>query len=377
MPCTIPSRLLGGRFAMRFLRLLVAACVVFVFAAAARAETAGQILAAYGEALALRDGRIVQLHPGASIESGDQIHTGAESYVQIRFTDWGLISLRPRTDFVVDDYVYEASQGGRERAFFILLRGGVRSLTGLIGHRDHAHYRLRTPTSTIGIRGTHYSVLICRQDCRNADGSLGEDGLYGGVTEGKIAVSPYGGGALEREFGAGEFFRLVDENSVPARLFQPPSFFWDRLDPQSRAAGRTFAGIPWSGKTLPGATQSPSDPTATSLAGPLPVSSITAPLLSPVTTLVGSTVNALAAPVTPLVGAVADSVGSVLSPVVSTVGSVVNPVLAPVASTVGSMVNPVLAPVASTVGSVANPVLAPVAPVLAPVAPVLAPVAPV
>src|SRR5689334_16222721 len=322
MPCTIPSRLLGGRTVMRFLRLLVAACVVFVFAATARAETAGQILAAYGEALTLRDGRIVRLYPGASIESGDQIHTGAESYVQIRFTDWGLISLRPRTDFVVDDYVYEASQGGRERAFFILLRGGVRSLTGLIGHRDHAHYRLRTPTSTIGIRGTHYSVLICRQDCRNADGSLGEDGLYGGVTEGKIAVSPYGGGALEREFGAGEFFRLVDENSVPARLFQPPSFFWDRLDPQSRAAGRTFAGIPWSGKTPPVAIQGPSDTTAatggvTGLAGPLPVSSITAPLLSPVTTLVGSTVNALAAPVTPLVGAVADSVNSVLSPVVS------------------------------------------------------------
>ena len=361
---------------MRFLRLLVAACVVLVFAAAARAETAGQILAAYGEALALRDGRIVQLHPGASVESGDQIHTGAESYVQIRFTDWGLISLRPRTDFVVDDYVYEASQGGRERAFFILLRGGVRSLTGLIGHRDHAHYRLRTPTSTIGIRGTHYSVLICRQDCLNADGTLGEDGLYGGVTEGRIAVSPYGGGALEREFGAGEFFRLVDENSVPARLFQPPSFFWDRLDPQARAASRTFAGIPWSGDTLPGATQSPSDPTAIGLADPLPVSSITAPLLSPVTTLVGSTVNALAAPVTPLVGAVADSVGSVLSPVVSTVGSVVNPVLAPVASTVGSVVNPVLAPVASTVGSVANPVLAPVAPVLAPIAPVISPTAP-
>ena len=361
---------------MRFLRLLVAACVVFAFAAPARAETAGQILAAYGEALALRNGRIVQLHPGASVESGDQIHTGAQSYVQIRFTDWGLISLRPRTDFVVDDYVYEASRGGRERAFFILLRGGVRSLTGLIGHRDRANYRLRTPTSTIGIRGTHYSVLICRQDCQNPDGSLGEDGLYGGVTEGRIAVSPYGGGALERQFGAGEFFRLADENSVPALLFQPPSFFWDKLDPQARAASRTFAGIPWSGRTLPGASPEPSDATApatTGLAGPLPISSVTAPILSPVTTLAGSTVNAAAAPVTPLVGAVVDSVSPILAPVASTVGSVVSPILTPVASTVGSVVNPVLAPVVSPIGStlgpVASPVLAPVAPVIAPTAP--------
>jgi len=348
---------------MRFLRLLVAACVVLV-AAAARAETAGQILAAYGEALALRDGRIVPLHAGASVESGDQIHTGAQSYVQIRFTDWGLISLRPRTDFVVDDYVYEASQGGREHAFFILLRGGIRSLTGLIGHRDHANYRLRTPTSTIGIRGTHYSVLVCRQDCRNPDGSLGEDGLYGGVTEGRIAVSPYGGGALQREFGAGEFFRLADENSVPALLFQAPPFFWDRLDPQARAGSRTFAGVPWSGNTLPGATPSPSDPAVTGLADALPISSITAPILSPVATLAGSTIDALAAPVTPLIGAVTDSISPILSPVVSTVSSVASPVLAPVASTVGPVVNPVLAPIAPVIAPTAPAVTLPSVPVV-------------
>jgi len=54
-------------------------------------------------------------------------------------------------------------------------------LTGLIGHRDRSNYRLRSRTMAIGVRGTHYSVLICRQDCKNSDGSLGEDGVYGGV----------------------------------------------------------------------------------------------------------------------------------------------------------------------------------------------------
>jgi hypothetical protein len=389
---------------MRSMRLLVALCIALFAAAAAHAETAGQVLFAYGDTLALRGGRIVHLMAGAPIESGDQIHTGAESYLQVRFTDYGVMSLRPHTDFTVEDYAYEAHEGGRERAFFVLLRGGLRSLTGLIGHRDRSHYRLRTRTAYIGIRGTHYSVLMCEQNCTNEDGSLGEDGLYGGVIEGRIAVGPYGGFALEREFGAGEYFRLENETSIPSPLFTPPSFFWDKLEPQARSGGKTFAGIPW--KPAPGAPSDPSGPVAgdpTGIAGSLlrtdgslTLSPITAPLLNPVSVSVGSVVNPILAPVASSVGS---TVGLLVDPVVaalasavgSTVGSIANPILAPIApvigSTVGSVVNPVLAPVTpvigSTVGTVVNPVLAPVAPVIgatatpvvAPVAPVIAPIA--
>lgn len=390
---------------MRSMRLLVAFCIA-LFAAAAHAESAGQVLFAYGETLALRAGHIVRLMAGAPIESGDQIHTGAESYLQIRFTDWGVMSLRPRTDFVVEDYAYEQGQGGRERAFFVLLRGGLRSLTGLIGHGDRSHYRLRTRTAYIGIRGTHYSVLMCEHNCTNADGSLGEDGLYGGVIEGRIAVGPYGGTALEREFGAGEYFRLESANAIPMPVFTPPSFFWDKLEPQARSGGKTFAGIPW--KPAPAAPGAPSDPlgpvasdptgTAGSLLrtdGSLTLSPITAPLLNPVTVSVGSTVGSVTAPVASLVGSTVGSVvNPVLAPVTSTVGSsvgsLVNPVVAPLASavgsTVGSVANPILAPITpaigSTVSTVVNPVLAPVTPVIGStvgsvVTPVLAPVAPV
>jgi hypothetical protein len=267
------------------------------------------------------------------VESGDQIHTGAESYVQIRFTDWGVISLRPRTDFVIDEYVYEQNQGGREKAFFSLIKGGIRSLTGFIGHRDRSKYRLRTQTSTIGIRGTLFGVLMCQQDCRNADGSLGADGLYGGVIEGRIAVGPYGGSALEREFGAGQYFRLDNENSIPAPLLAPPPFFWD---PLALVSDRHFAGTPWAGK--PGATPGPSDTTA-------------------VSTTIGNAAGAVAGPV---ITAVAPALGS-------TVGSVAGPVIAPVTPVVSPLLNPVLAPVAPVISPVLNPGLAPVTPVISPV----------
>ena len=406
---------------MRFARLFSVLCVSLLVALSARAETAGQVLTAIGEAHALRAGRILQLYPGAPIESGDQVHTGVDSYLQIRFTDWSLISLRPRTDFVVDQYVYEANKGGRQKAYFSLMNGGIRSVTGLIGHSDRGNYRLRTQTATIGIRGTHYGVLMCKEDCRNADGSPGPDGLYGGVVDGRIAVSPYGGGALEREFGAGEYFRLDSKTSIPVPLLAPPQFFWDKREPQVRSGNRHFAGTPWGGSA--GETPGPHDTTrpagtiggATGVVGSLlpflpslpiipivlPVPKPNIPPGGPVASTVGPAVGTVVTPVvtpitstvTPITSTVGSTVGSVVTPVVapitstvgSTVGSVVTPVLTPVTSTVGSVVTPVIAPVTSTVGSVVNPVVAPVAPVVAPViapvapvvAPVIAPVAPV
>src|SRR5262252_2606059 len=102
---------------MRSVRLLVALWLAF-FAAAALAGTAGQVMFAYGETHALRQGHIIQLRAGSDVESGDQLHTGVASYLQVRFTDWGVMSLRPRTDFVIDSYEYDRRPGGVERAFF-------------------------------------------------------------------------------------------------------------------------------------------------------------------------------------------------------------------------------------------------------------------
>src|SRR5690242_10562212 len=383
---------------MRFARFLSVLCVSFLVALPARADIAGQVLAVVGEALALRAGHIVPLFPGAGVESGDQIHTGPDSNVQIRFTDWGFISLRARTDFVVEDYVYEARQGGREHAFFSLLNGGVRSLTGLIGRRNHANYRLRAPTATIGIRGTHFSLLICKHDCTEPDGSLGADGLYGGVLEGRIAVSPYGGRELEREFGAGEFFRLVDANSVPAPLFSPPPFFQDKLDPQARAGGVTDPPITTIGKVVPGANPVPANPVAgvtgglaDVLASTLPTAAQTvSPLVKQVAGATGSLTGALSAT---LPAAATQTISplakQVVTPAEELAGSAVNwvftmPALGPVIPQVVNAV-PVLATPPGlpsiTVPGVpvitVPPVTTPVVPITTPIAPITTPIVPI
>src|SRR5258706_7226388 len=210
---------------MRLTRLLGISCIAFcaaTFALSARAESAGKVLSADGDALVLRGSHILRLFRGAAVESGDQIHTGSDGKVLVVFTDSGLVWIRGNSDFVVDEYSY--AQGRRETAFFSLLKGGARSVTGLIGRRTRSNFRLRIPVATIGIRGTDFSVVMCQRDCRDADGSTDAKGLYGEVIQGRIAVTPFEDRLLERDFAAGEFFHLADERSSPTPLFLPPPF---------------------------------------------------------------------------------------------------------------------------------------------------------
>src|SRR5437879_12121846 len=130
----------SGNARTRWTRLLGFFCVVFCAAALAlpaRAEPAGKVLTADGDVLVLRGSQILRLFRGVAVESGDQIHTGSDGKVLIVFTDSGLVWIRANSDFVVDEYSY--AQGGREAAFFSLLKGGARAVTGLSGPRPRRH----------------------------------------------------------------------------------------------------------------------------------------------------------------------------------------------------------------------------------------------
>ena len=284
----------SGNARTRWTRLLGVFCVAFCAAALALpacAEPAGKVLNADGDVLVLRGSQILRLSRGAAVESGDQIHTGADGKTLIVFTDSGLVWIRANSDFVVDEYSY--AQGGRETAFFSLLKGGARSVTGLIGRRTRSNFRLRVPVATIGIRGTDFSVVMCQRDCRDSDGATAAKGLYGEVIQGRIAVTPFEDRLLEREFGAGEFFHLADERSIPTPLLLPPPFLRSKEDEQTRfmEPGVTSIGTSVSGVT------------------------------SPVVSSVGSTVTAVTPALTPIT-----------APVFSTLTSVVTPIAAPAPS---------------------------------------------
>lgn len=128
------------------------------FPLAGHAANAARVDFAAGDVKALSpDGRSRPLAKGAEIASGETIDTGS-GRAQVRFSDGAQVSLAPQTQFRIDDYRFSGQADGSEKGFFSLLKGGLRTITGLVGRTNRDNYKVNTTVATIGIRGTEYSV---------------------------------------------------------------------------------------------------------------------------------------------------------------------------------------------------------------------------
>ncbi|SFF37726.1 Sporulation related domain-containing protein [Fontimonas thermophila] len=120
------------------------------------------------------------------------------------------------------------------RAYFRLLRGGFRAVSGLIGKSDPQEYRVSTPVATIGIRGTDYLVILCDTACARDPvlsdalpaGSSAENGIVVGVIEGGVFVTSESGKTAD--VGAGQYLVTLPDG---AQIYLPfePRFL--RIDP--------------------------------------------------------------------------------------------------------------------------------------------------
>ncbi len=154
---------LNGRAA--FLAAIAAAYPVIGYCApAARVDFAVGNVTAVGA-----NGQSRALGKGAQVEQGDTVNTNG-GRAQLRFTDGAYVSLQPDSQFRIDQYRFEGKQDGNEKGFFSLLKGGLRTITGLVGRTNKANYQVSTSVATIGIRGTEYTI----QYGHSITGTVGE-----------------------------------------------------------------------------------------------------------------------------------------------------------------------------------------------------------
>jgi len=199
--------------------------VLMAVAGAAFAQAAGKVVLAVGDVVAVRGADRVRLVAGAAVNSGDTVVTGAQSHAQLRFADNALVALKPDSEFRIEKYAYSGHEDNANVAVFRLVRGGFRTLTGEIGRVNKEAYRVETTQATIGIRGTHYQLQICSASQCSNGADFAASGLYGGVFDGKVAVSnPLGAS----DYGADEYF-FVPDGEAPRRWLVPPPFLSDDL----------------------------------------------------------------------------------------------------------------------------------------------------
>lgn len=125
------------------------------------AQVAGTVTQLSGPLMVKKpDGKVKVLALKSEVESGDTLVTEKNTYALVKFIDNSEITLKPSTTFVVEQFAFEAGQPALDQASFSLVKGGLRSLSGLLGKRNKEKFALKTPVATIGIRGTYFTVTF-------------------------------------------------------------------------------------------------------------------------------------------------------------------------------------------------------------------------
>jgi trimeric autotransporter adhesin len=88
---------------------------------------------------------------GQEVVFNERITTGPEGQTQILFVDQSTVTVGPRSDMVIDEFVYDPNAGTGKLAAS-LTRGVFRFVGGKLSKQDNA-VTMQTPSATIGIRG--------------------------------------------------------------------------------------------------------------------------------------------------------------------------------------------------------------------------------
>ncbi|MPQ77237.1 FecR domain-containing protein [Hydrogenovibrio sp. JE_KL2] len=118
----------------------------------------GKISAVRGEAHFLRGAQEIAINVGDMVEEKDRIKTGKNTQVQVVFNDRTIVTIGKNTDFSIPQYVY--GDANTSKAQFNLAKGVFKSISGRIGKLAPQRFKIKTATSTIGIRGTTYIVRV-------------------------------------------------------------------------------------------------------------------------------------------------------------------------------------------------------------------------
>jgi hypothetical protein len=199
-------------FGIKKIRLRLGFFIVFLLISNA-VWAFGSVDSLVGKVVAINQAGISRdLSVSSHIDVQDTIVTGNASEVLIKTDDNGIVFLEENSTLKVESF----SAKGNEKDNFVinLLKGAFRGVTGFVGKRYPKHYRLYTPTATIGIRGTDYQVEIV-EGVYDTDKKFG---VFVKVESGKISLA-------NRDLSidvAAQQFAVVPKNSRPQLLDNAP-----------------------------------------------------------------------------------------------------------------------------------------------------------
>ena len=118
---------------------------------------AGRVKVATGDASIVRGGQSIAARPGAAVFEADLLRTGADGRLSVMLKDESRLALGPNSELALTRFAYAPSD--QQLGLGVrLARGMLSYVSGLIAKLAPESVRLQTPTSIIGVRGTHVLV---------------------------------------------------------------------------------------------------------------------------------------------------------------------------------------------------------------------------
>ena len=140
-------------------------------------------------------GAVRSLSVNSVVEEGDILVTEKNTFARLKLKDGAEVLLRPASQLRLQKYSYDENKPEADAAVMDLVKGGLRTVTGMIGKRgDRSVYRLEAATATIGIRGTDYDAHLCTGNCGPIPA-----GLYVDVHGGAVSITNSGGVSIVTE----------------------------------------------------------------------------------------------------------------------------------------------------------------------------------
>ena len=140
------------------LRFVLVSLILVLPQVATSLEDIGAVDRAVGWRQVVRETKELEPNKGFDVISNDDLRTG-DGRMQVRFVDDSKLRMTEHTRIVIDNVVFDKDPSKSDLAM-TFAQGTARFISGGLGKVDKENIRLKTPTATIGIRGTDFTVTV-------------------------------------------------------------------------------------------------------------------------------------------------------------------------------------------------------------------------
>ncbi len=122
-------------------------------------EVVGYVKTVTGDATITTAGKVVKAAPNTPVHLGSTLRTGPRSSMGVTYKDGQVNSFGADTELTVDEYLYAPAKGELKFAAS-MNKGTINVVSGTIAKLKPESVSYKTPTGTIGVRGTNFVVKV-------------------------------------------------------------------------------------------------------------------------------------------------------------------------------------------------------------------------